>query len=72
MLVLKVSGMTCGGCVNAITRAIIRQDNQAKVSADLAANTVLVKSVLSENAIRQAISEADFPVLDQIQPESPS
>ncbi|WP_331852143.1 heavy-metal-associated domain-containing protein [Polynucleobacter necessarius] len=31
MLTLKVSGMTCGGCINAVTRAIQAEDPQATV-----------------------------------------
>jgi copper chaperone len=61
MLRLKVSGMTCGGCINAVTRAIQAQDPQAKVLADLAKQTVELTSLSSEVA-SQLITAAGFPV----------
>jgi copper chaperone len=63
MLTLKVSGMTCGGCINAVTRAIQAQDPQAKVSADLATQTVELETSLSPEIASQLITDAGFPVL---------
>ena len=63
MLTLKVSGMTCGGCINAVTRAIQAQDPQAKVSADLATQTVELETSLSSEVASQIITDAGFPVL---------
>ncbi len=40
MLTLTVFGMTCGGCIKAITRALQVQDPTATVEADLASQTV--------------------------------
>jgi copper chaperone len=62
MLSLKVSGMTCGGCINAITRAIQAQDPQAKVQADLASQVVSLETSLSAEEAGQLITEAGFPV----------
>jgi copper chaperone len=62
MLSLKVSGMTCGGCVNAITRAVQAQDPQATVQADLATQTVTLDTTLSAAQASQLITEAGFPV----------
>jgi copper chaperone len=62
MLTLKVSGMTCGGCINAVTRAIQSQDPQAKVEADLATQTVNLETSLSEAQAGQIITDAGFPV----------
>jgi copper chaperone len=62
MLSLKVSGMTCGGCINAVTRAIQAQDPQAKVQVDLASQTVNLETTLSEPKASQLIAEAGFPV----------
>ena len=36
----KVDGMTCGGCVAAVTRAVQAVDKDAKVDVDLASKTV--------------------------------
>jgi len=62
MLTLKVSGMTCGGCINAVTRAIQSQDPQAKVEADLATQTVNLETSLSAAQAGQIITDAGFPV----------
>lgn len=62
MLSLKVSGMTCGGCINAVTRAIQAQDPQAKVQADLASQVVNLETSLSAAQASQIIMDAGFPV----------
>ena len=64
MFSLKVSGMTCGGCVNAITRALQTQDSQARVEAYLGAQTVQIESVLNPELVRQLIVDAGFPVMN--------
>ena len=63
MLSLKVTGMTCGGCINAVTRAIQSQDPQAKVQADLATQMVSLETSLSEAQASQLITDAGFTVL---------
>ena len=62
MLTLKVSRMTCGGCINAVTRAIQAQDPQAKVQADLATQTVSLETSLSAAKASELITDAGFPV----------
>ena len=62
MLTLKVSGMTCGGCINAVTRATQSQDPQAKVQVDLATQTVNLETSLSAAQAAQIIADAGFPV----------
>ena len=62
MLSLKVSGMTCGGCINAVTRAIQSEDPEAKVRADLATQTVTLETTLSQVQASQLITDAGFPV----------
>ncbi|MFZ4378497.1 MAG: heavy-metal-associated domain-containing protein [Polynucleobacter sp.] len=63
MLTLKVSGMTCGGCINAVTRAVQTQDPQAKVQADLVTQIVNLETTLSPEQASQLITDAGFPVL---------
>ena len=63
MLTLKVSGMTCGGCINAVTRAIQAEDPQAKVQADLASQTVNLETVLTEEQASRLVTDAGFPVV---------
>lgn len=64
MFSLKVSGMTCGGCINAVTRAVQSQDPQARVQADLATQTVNLETSLSLEQASQLITDAGFPVLN--------
>jgi copper chaperone len=64
MLSLKVSGMTCGGCINAVTRAVQAQDPGAKVQADLATQTVQLETTLSPAQASQLITDAGFPVIN--------
>jgi len=62
MFSLKISGMTCGGCINAVTRAIQAQDPAAIVQADLATQIVTLQTSLSTAEAGQLITEAGFPV----------
>jgi copper chaperone len=62
MFTLKVSGMTCGGCINAVTRAVQAQDPQAKVEVDLATQLVTLETSLSQELASGLITEAGFPV----------
>ncbi|MBU3591895.1 heavy-metal-associated domain-containing protein [Polynucleobacter sp. 78F-HAINBA] len=62
MFTLKVSGMTCGGCINAVTRAVQAQDPQAQVQADLATQLVTLETTLSPELAAELITEAGFPV----------
>ena len=64
MLSLKVSGMTCGGCINAITRAVQAKDPQATVQADLATQIVNLETSLSAAEAGQLITDAGFPVIN--------
>jgi len=63
MLSLKVSGMTCGGCINAVTRAVQARDPQASVQADLATQIVTLETTLSAAEASQLITDAGFPVV---------
>jgi len=62
MLSLKVSGMTCGGCIKAVTKATQSQDPQAKVEADLVSQMVNLETSLSAVQASQIITDAGFPV----------
>lgn len=49
---LEVHTMTCGGCVNAVTRAVRKADPEAIVEADLAAKIVtLITRETPENVV---------------------
>lgn len=55
-----VSGMTCDGCVRAVTNAIVRAAPGASVSVDLAAGKVTVDGADGESAVAQAVDDAGF------------
>ncbi len=65
MLSLKVSGMTCGGCINAVTRAVQSQDPSAKVQVDLVTQIVSLDTSLTEADASRLITEAGFPVANK-------
>ena len=56
----KVSGMTCGGCVRAVTNAITARDAAAQVEVDLPAGVVSVEGDLSEDTVKDAVEGAGF------------
>ena len=58
----KVSGMSCGHCVRAVTQAIQALDQAARVEVDLAAGRVSVESVLDAAQIQAAIREEGYEV----------
>lgn len=64
MQTLFVTGMTCGGCTKAVTRAIKMQDAEATVQVDLESQRVEIDSRLSREALVTILSEAGFPVVD--------
>lgn len=57
-----VPGMTCGGCVGAVTRAVRGIDPQAEVTADVPAKTVAIKSDVAVERLAGAIQAAGFTV----------
>lgn len=63
MYELKVEGMSCNHCVNAVTRSVQEVDAGARVDVDLAQQTVKVTSSASLDAVKAAVTEAGYPVL---------
>ncbi len=57
-----VSGMTCGHCERAVTRAIKQVDPQAEVRIDRSKNLVEVQSQQAREALAKAISEEGYAV----------
>jgi len=62
MHTLFVTGMTCGGCTKAVTRAIQMQDAQATVQVDLATQKVEIESKLDREVLITIVTNAGFPV----------
>ncbi len=63
MYELQVEKMSCGHCVNAVTKSVQAVDAQAKVEVDLAQRKVLVQSSADLDKIAAAIVAAGYPVL---------
>ncbi len=64
MQTLFVTGMTCGGCTKAVTRAIQLQDARATVQVDLDTQKVEIDSKLSREALITIVTDAGFPVVN--------
>ena len=60
--VFTVTGMTCGHCEKAVTRAILQADPQAQVQIDRAQNRVEVTSIQARETLAQAITNEGYAV----------
>lgn len=58
----EVTGMTCGHCEKAVTRAVKQLDPQAEIKIDRAAHKVEVASTQAREAISKAIAEEGYAV----------
>lgn len=57
-----VTGMTCGHCEKAVTRAIQKTDPQAQVKIDRSQNKVEVDSTQPRETLAAAITEEGYAV----------
>ena len=62
MQTFTVTGMTCGHCEKAVTRAVKQLDPQAEVTIDRAANKVEVQSEQPRTLLGKAIAEEGYAV----------
>lgn len=62
MLTLKVSGMTCGHCVAAVTKAVNTVPLVESVKVDLERGEVLVGGGPDAGAVRKAIIDEGYEV----------
>ncbi len=60
MMIVNVTGMTCGHCVAAVTRAVSALPGVQKVAVDLAAGKVTVEGSPDRAAIQRAIAEEGY------------
>jgi copper chaperone len=60
--VFTVTGMTCGHCEKAVTRALLQADPQAQVQIDRNQNRVEVSSTQPRESLAQAIAEEGYTV----------
>jgi copper chaperone len=58
-----VTGMTCGHCEKAVTRAVHQIDPQAQVTIDRAANKVEVQTEQAREQISKAIADEGYAVV---------
>lgn len=60
MIEMTINDMTCGGCLNSITRVVQQLDPNASVVADIRTKHVKIDSVLSRDAVVAAIANAGY------------
>jgi copper chaperone len=58
--IYRVGGMSCQGCVRAVTRAIVRRAPAAAVTVDLARQLVTVAGEVAPDAVAAAVADAGF------------
>lgn len=59
---LKVEGMSCSHCAQAVTAAIESKDPTAKVVVDVAGGTVTAKTILPRHVVSMAVEEEGYAV----------
>lgn len=59
-VVLNVTGMTCQGCVNSVTRIVKRVDPAAEVAIDLPTGRLEAKTGATQQALAEAIAAAGY------------
>jgi copper chaperone len=62
MVELKVTGMTCGHCVRAVTEAIRAKDPAATVEVVLETGMVRADTTLPRAAVAAAVTEEGYQV----------
>ncbi len=65
---LNVKGMTCQGCVNAVTRVIKRVDPAATVRIDLASGRVEALTSATGDLLAKAISAGGYEAVARHEP----
>jgi len=63
MYEIKVTGMTCGGCVKSITNALKAFDSKADVDVDLGSQIIKIESEKSQDEITSTIEDAGYTVI---------
>lgn len=61
MIEFNVEGMSCGHCVNAVTKAVQSVDPNARVDVDLARHKVRIETAEPREAVAAALDEAGYP-----------
>jgi len=59
-----VAGMTCNGCVNKVTNAVIDLEGVEDVDVDVSNGTLEVIGNADDSAIRAAVSGVGYQIVD--------
>jgi copper chaperone len=62
---LKVDGMTCGGCVQSVQKALTHREGVRTANADLDTGMVMIEfdaKVIQKSGLEKAIADAGFSV----------
>lgn len=62
---LRVEGMTCGGCVTSVQKALTSHDGVSSATADLESGVVSIDydpGLIQKAALKKAILDAGFEV----------
>jgi len=59
-LLMKVEGMSCQGCVDAVTKAVRRLDGGAQVEVDLAHGRARIFATAQALEVAEALNKAGF------------
>jgi copper chaperone CopZ len=59
-IVLSITGMTCAGCVGAVTRVLSRVPGVSEAKVDLAAGRATVAGIAAPEALVAAVAAAGY------------
>jgi copper chaperone len=59
-LIMQVAGMTCDGCVEAVTRAVRRLDPAAEVEVDLPHGRATMRTTAQSLEVADALNKAGY------------
>lgn len=57
-----VVGMTCNGCVNKVTNAVLAVDGVDDVDVDVSTGTLDVTGLVDDTAIRSAVAQVGYEI----------
>ena len=68
ILEMHVDGMSCGHCVQRVTKALQARDAHARVHVELAEGLISAETVLDRASAVQAIEAAGYKVQPNLRP----
>jgi copper chaperone len=63
MIEIRIEGMTCGGCVASVRKALTAADQSAQAEIDLASGTARIETALPRERVVAAIEAAGYDVV---------